>query len=656
MEREHIEEIRRKKFSIGGDPNMLTEDLHQAVKNLSAELYTKDVHFLMELIQNAEDNEYPPGVDPSLEFVITSKDITSTGALMTLLIFNNEKGFSPKNIESICGVGRSTKKGNRQRGYIGEKGIGFKSVFLITSQPHIFSNNYQIRFNESPTPDCNLGYIVPEWVDNNPTLSDIKKIYSRSKPLPTTTIILPLKSDKVSAVKHQLSTVHPEVLLFLTKIKRLSVREDNEDPRLNTVNAISISSETDFQTRKNISADSYTLHLAANESKSEGRERDCDYYMWKQKFPVRMDSEVERRREVEEWVITLAFALGQRLNRGMRSSGVYAFLPTEMVTGFPFVIQADFILASSRETILLDNKWNKGILSCVASAFVGAFDSLLKTSQATPDFSLPPIFKFLPVNSSAYPELDSVRMAIKEKVVSENFIPCESYTNQRIFCRPGEVGRLIPDFWGILADARKQGVGLEDLSSHGTYILSSAFDAPEYNDILEFLGVDYVDANWYAKCVTGSNLIMGVSEDLYVRILYFFAENWGDHFHCTNVRSLPLLKYMNQDGRLSLISMERAMQDAENVFVSDHVENASWLIGWNHEFGCCAGRFFVPHNTQLALKRFSKAMTLMEWLKHYMSVRAVSVYSYAILCMDSLDNKHLAIAFAHFLYHSLEKK
>lgn len=41
----HIEEIRRKKFSIGGKANPLTED------NLSAEVYTTDVHFLMELIQ-----------------------------------------------------------------------------------------------------------------------------------------------------------------------------------------------------------------------------------------------------------------------------------------------------------------------------------------------------------------------------------------------------------------------------------------------------------------------------------------------------------------------------------------------------------------------------------------------------------------------------
>lgn len=61
-------------------------------------------------------------VEPSLEFVITKKDITSTGADLTLVIFNNEKGFSALNIESICRIGNSTKKGNGHLGYIGEKG------------------------------------------------------------------------------------------------------------------------------------------------------------------------------------------------------------------------------------------------------------------------------------------------------------------------------------------------------------------------------------------------------------------------------------------------------------------------------------------------------------------------------------------------------
>ena len=49
-----------------------------------------------------------------------------------------------------------------------------------------------------------IGYIVPEWVESGPTLSDIKAIYGCSKILPTTTIILPLKSEKVDAVKKQL--------------------------------------------------------------------------------------------------------------------------------------------------------------------------------------------------------------------------------------------------------------------------------------------------------------------------------------------------------------------------------------------------------------------------------------------------------------------
>lgn len=90
-----------------------------------------DINFIfLFFLQNAEDNEYPEGVDPCLEFVITSDDITATGAPATLLIFNNEKGFSEKNIESICSVGRSTKKGNRKRGYIGEKGIIILCVLL----------------------------------------------------------------------------------------------------------------------------------------------------------------------------------------------------------------------------------------------------------------------------------------------------------------------------------------------------------------------------------------------------------------------------------------------------------------------------------------------------------------------------------------------
>ncbi|THG21169.1 hypothetical protein TEA_011503 [Camellia sinensis var. sinensis] len=758
---------------------------------------------------NAEDNEYREGVQPSLEFVITSRDITATGASATLLVFNNERGFSPKNVESICSIGRSTKKGHRKRGYIGEKGIGFKSVFLITAQPYIFSNGYQIRFNEQPCPECKVGYIVPEWVNDNPTLSTIKEIYGGSdSSLPTTTIVLPLKPDKVQPVKQQLSTIHPEILLFLSKIKRLSVKEDNEDPRLNTVSAVSISSDINFATKKNIDADSFLLHLSANEhgknseeecsyhmwrqrfpvrqeNKVEKRmevdewvitlafpngqrlnrgrsspgvyaflptemvtnfpfiiqadfllassretilldnkwnqgildcvpsafvsafislvkssedapirfneqpcpqckvgyivpewvddnptlstikeiyggsgsslptttivlplkpdkvqpvkqqlstihpeillflskikrlsvkednedpslntvsavsisseinfatkknidadsfllhlsadehgknsEEECSYHMWRQRFPVRQENKVEKRMEVDEWVITLAFPNGQRLNRGRSSPGIYAFLPTEMVTNFPFIIQADFLLASSRETILLDNKWNQGILDCVPSAFVSAFISLVKSSEDAPVSSLPRMFGFIPVNSSPYPALNAVRETIKAKLVDENIVPCQSYLDQKIFQKPTEVGRLMPAFWDILKKARKEGLGLYDLLSHRRFVLSCSFDREQYDPVLNFLGVKHVEDEWYARCIPGSNLVLGVSDELYLELLLFLAKKWRSNFLNTNILCIPLLKYASLSGNVSLYSVNEVQRNVGKVLVS----------------------------------------------------------------------------------------
>jgi len=47
-----VERIRRERYFIGrGERNPLAEDMHQAVNYLSQELYSKDVHFLMELVQ-----------------------------------------------------------------------------------------------------------------------------------------------------------------------------------------------------------------------------------------------------------------------------------------------------------------------------------------------------------------------------------------------------------------------------------------------------------------------------------------------------------------------------------------------------------------------------------------------------------------------------
>jgi sacsin len=76
------------------------------------------------LPQNADDNVYGEGVVPKIEFVLVEADVVGVGVEWTLFVLNNEIGFSRANVESLCSIGRSTKKGKRDsHGYIGEKGM-----------------------------------------------------------------------------------------------------------------------------------------------------------------------------------------------------------------------------------------------------------------------------------------------------------------------------------------------------------------------------------------------------------------------------------------------------------------------------------------------------------------------------------------------------
>lgn len=60
-------------------------------------------------------------MEPTLTFILQEKSI---------IVLNNEQGFSAENIRALCDVGNSTKK-TASSGYIGKKGIGFKSVFRV---------------------------------------------------------------------------------------------------------------------------------------------------------------------------------------------------------------------------------------------------------------------------------------------------------------------------------------------------------------------------------------------------------------------------------------------------------------------------------------------------------------------------------------------
>ena len=117
-----INTIRREEFGIGIELNedgqrlkkVQDERLGRSLDRLSKDLYSKDTHFVLELIQNADDNDYPEsmtkdGQNASVKFVVQTDGV---------IVLNNESGFLEKNIRALCDVGRSTK-GKHKFGYIG---------------------------------------------------------------------------------------------------------------------------------------------------------------------------------------------------------------------------------------------------------------------------------------------------------------------------------------------------------------------------------------------------------------------------------------------------------------------------------------------------------------------------------------------------------
>ena len=106
----------------------------RGLHRLSTELYTRDTHFVLELVQNADDNSYPEecsGAEfPSLVFVLERDKI---------VVLNNEVGFEERNIRALCDVGRSTKGAHRY-GYIGKQCSYIVIPSFFSSSPVLLSN------------------------------------------------------------------------------------------------------------------------------------------------------------------------------------------------------------------------------------------------------------------------------------------------------------------------------------------------------------------------------------------------------------------------------------------------------------------------------------------------------------------------------------
>lgn len=188
---------------------------------LSTNLYRSNARFVFELIQNAEDNHYSrakaSAAEPYIKFTIRPDKI---------IVDSNEDGFTPEDVEAICRIGGSNKTRTDAQYYIGEKGIGFKSVFMVASKVHIQSGPFSFFFEHEPG-DSGMGMITPEWEVSDEALPD---------PLTRMTLTL-LDSLDYPDLLSQFDDLPNTLLLFLKKLGKIIIDTDgvpDEAPQVTT--------------------------------------------------------------------------------------------------------------------------------------------------------------------------------------------------------------------------------------------------------------------------------------------------------------------------------------------------------------------------------------------------------------------------------------
>ena len=388
--RDVIEDIRRTVFGVGESNDIpavrnLREILHRALQQLSEEIYSDEIHFVLELVQNAEDNEYA-GVTPELRFVISQTH---------LLVLNNETGFGEASVRAICDVSRSTKM--KARGHIGEKGIGFKSVFRVTNEPHIFSNGYQFRLPKHD-PNTGLGYVIPFWVEDVPP-----------QIVPgVTNILLPLTPEAQGELV-KVADLNPSMLLFLKQLRRVEVVDEVRGHMT--------------QISRDGSDDQVQLR-SAHGVKS--------WKLVRRTVLLRPGLREQKRKGIIETELAIALPLSEgRYADGSHFHPVHAYLPIRDY-GLRFAFHADFVLAAGREGILTDRPWNKWLRDSLPDLFLAAVDEC-KQDECLRDSFL----AYVPrpeddIDSFFAPAADAIREGLREApcvlaASGEWVIPSESF-------------------------------------------------------------------------------------------------------------------------------------------------------------------------------------------------------------------------------------
>ena len=322
-----------KKFNNLQEYISLTREVVKANKDkgnryaeILSSLYADPVHFLDEIVQNAEDA--CARISRQGEMIIQfEKD--------GIVIYHNGDPFNDDDFIAITTYGRSTKKQLSNFNRIGKFGIGFRSVFGITDAPEIHSNDFHFVIRDFEL----LETIEP---------IDIMEPF-------TTLFRFPFKKnisftdlwDRVRAWDYRF-------ILFLDYINKIEI--------INNV------TNEKFFIKKINTDDSKIVILSTNMT---------DDLVDEKYLVISKISNNQKK---------LSLALS--LEKQCIANPLFVFFPTREIIHLPFIVHGFFMTTPTREQIPWDNpaiNENKVLLNQLKKLFLNFLKELCNRNLLTPD-------------------------------------------------------------------------------------------------------------------------------------------------------------------------------------------------------------------------------------------------------------------------------
>lgn len=345
----HVEGIQQQYLQ---SPELTRESLTGAIDRLQ-KAFPRRGHFIIEFIQNADD-----ATSERMKIEINQQGIK---------ILNDGSTFSKADLESICRVGRSSKTAED---YIGYLGVGFKSVFLISECPAVYSGNYQFKFDKShwPDPMRTPWQVIPIWTKTERIKEVLEGQYKTAFIIPVSEI----RQNMIDKISEEVTPEHlnNRILLFLRYINEIEIHNHVANTTRKIIKYENTSPSEDYESyileeqENGVLAhqDKWLVFRSVYEVPSNVKE---DY--------ITKDWE---RDTVKKREVVVAFKLDEEgclvEETGTAHIGAFSFLPLkEIPSGLRFLIQADFLTAPGREIIQREALWNEWLAREILDLITG---------------------------------------------------------------------------------------------------------------------------------------------------------------------------------------------------------------------------------------------------------------------------------------------